>query len=242
MSVCAPQNLNITKHERLAITVRSCQLAHTHFALRFSVLLLFIGLVEGCAPPAIKDPASVSAAAKSCCASLADLPPPSSAEKEHTLQLMPTARHFDFGYGLAPFARFKIGQNIHALEFRAHARYGGARFMGGDDRFHFADVKFAFFDAENQPLTVPSIAPSSLKSMGFSGEYTLVSSIPVPANASTVIVTTNVRSAGQQNSSPVRIAGGGMMLGSTFVAMPGGTPTIAYTLSPYGEVTVLEVP
>jgi hypothetical protein len=202
-------------------------------------LLSVCSLLLGCAAARVQDAVQAQAAAKACCESVAALPAAEQAWYEQTIQLSPASTHFDFGLGLAPFARFRIDAAVSPiLEIRALAK-GSARLAGGDGTMHIAHVKLLFFDAAGVAVAHEPPLPLSFKTIGWAGHYALATNVRVPADARSVIVTTDSREIGRTGAAVYDSPGGGMMMGSTYVPLPGGQRAMPYTLVPYGDVTLV---
>ena len=209
--------------------------------LRHSVLPLALALTA-CAAPAVRDAGSINASARVCCSSVSDLPSPEPATKERAVQLTPLSPHFNFGLGVAPFVQMALSPSTVGIELRTHAKAGGAKLLGGDGTFHYADVRLVFFDATMKPLEATTLSPAKLETVGLAGRYMFVANVAVPPSATSVVVTTNPNSVGQQSTATVRVSGGAAMVPGAIVPLPGGNATIPYTLSPYGEVTLITRP
>jgi len=205
------------------------------------LLLLTSTALLGCAVSQVDDHRRAYAAAKPCCASVADLPPAQPAFDEQAIALTAAAPHFDFGLGLAPFARVQVdAAAMPILETQALAQ-ASPRLGGGDGTLHFPAVRLLFYDAQARPLPHEPTLPPSFTTVGWSGHYALATNVRVPAGATLVVVTTDPIASGLQGASPYRSPDGGMMVGSTYVPLPGGPRTMVHTLVPYGNV-VLRAP
>lgn len=195
-------------------------------------------LLFGCAADTAKT-AKIYAEAKSCCSSLAALPQPMPGYFEQDIPLLPSTPHFDFGLGLAPFARLTVEPGHEkVVEIRAYAETSHVM-LGGDGTLHYADVRVAFFDKDGKSLPAANGSKPMIKGVGFAQRYVLASDVKVPAETAVILVTTNPGTIGTKGASTVHVPAGGIMLGSTFVMTPGGGSRMRYTLSPYGTVAVL---
>lgn len=205
------------------------------------LLVLTCTAVLGCAVSQVDDHRRAYAAAKPCCASVADLPPAQPAFDEQAITLTAAALHFDFGLGLAPFVRVQVDPAATPiLETQALAQ-ASPRLGGGDGTLHFPAVRLLFFDAQARPLPHEPPSPPSFTTVGWSGHYALATNVRVPTGATLVVVTTDPAASGLQGASTYHSPGGGTMVGSTYVPLPGGPRTVVHTLVPYGEV-VLRAP
>jgi hypothetical protein len=102
---------------------------------------------------------------------------------------LPTSPHFDFGLGLAPFARFGlVPQGEKIIELKAEPRPG---WFLSDGTFHFPDVRVIFFDASGN--TVPHLPPATLP---FFDVTRLTTNVRVPDEAVEVVITTSPESLG----------------------------------------------
>ncbi len=153
--------------------------------------------------------------------------------------LSATSPHFDFGAGLAPFARFEVNSaRAKHLALLSSPKSSG-KLLGGDGTFHYADLQPIFFAADGRRLADVSLSPPIMRTYGLMGTYMYVRYAAVPEGAASVILGTSTRSVGKLGTITGTVPDGGIMVGTIFIPMPGGVRPFPYTLSAYGEAIAL---
>jgi hypothetical protein len=147
-------------------------LSSVHFRRGFQALAVLS--VVACASN-VETTTKALSEAKPCCASFDHLPPAVQAYFDQNVALQPSSPHFDFGLGLAPFARLSLhppGKKV--FEVRASSSFGGTI---GDGTFHFPDVRLIFLDSDRKELVHEPPLTASIQGNVF------VSTVRVPENA-----------------------------------------------------------
>jgi hypothetical protein len=198
-------------------------------------LTLLAVLMAGTDACIAADPMPAANAVKSCCATLASLPSATSWVNEHKLSLSPQSPHFDFGQGLAPFVHLSLSPAAVAIELRAHG-------MGMIGKRDYVDVRLVFLDADREPLPGVTVLPAKLESVGWASTRMFVANIAVPVKATSVLITSNPGTAGQQGQATIRAGDSAVIISGIVVPLPGGMATVQYALSSYGDVTVVSHP
>jgi hypothetical protein len=199
------------------------------------VVLLATGS-SGCTVAKVDTDRNLHAQASACCPDEQSLPPPQPLKGVHMVELGPDTPHFDFGMGLAPFARlaFEPG-SIARLQVRAYSRTSGTLF-GGDGTFHYANVQLRFFDSAGAPLPFSAPQEPRIDVVGLTANDALVSEVLVPPDAAMVLVSTDTRRIGERGKATDSDAGGMFMVSAMFIWRPARPSQREFTLSPYGKV------
>lgn len=181
----------------------------------------------GCAAPDLRAIESAAyAGAKPCCTSKQSRPPASALKPENELALTAGSPHFDFGFGLAPFASFKLDGSVKFLGLLSKPQ--------GPQPFEFADLRPIFFDAQDNQMPIAQSTPPIVRTFGAMGWYALTRYVAVPTGAAAVVITTGSVNAGKSAVTSGSVPGGGVMLGSTFIPLAGGNLQFPYVHSIYG--------
>lgn len=206
---------------------------------RLAACLALSGFLSACAFADIKTDRAAHATAVSCCSSERSLPAPLPYSDKVEAAFTSASPHFDFGQGLAPFVQINldVGQTKY-LTLLSSPR-GSSVLLGGDGTFHYADLRPLFIAADGKRLPESVLTPPVMRSYGALGTYMYVRYTEVPADAASVIVASSAKDAGRRGDISGRVPGGGYMIGSTFIPMPGGNQRFPYTLSLYGELVLL---
>lgn len=200
-------------------------------------IFALVALVSGCAvAPDVHEQAAGIASKTSCCASEQTLPNAAPVAKEQEISLQANSPHYDFGTGLAPFARLSLAPTTTELQIRAHPA-GSGRLFGGDGLVHYANFTPIFYDASGSRL--PSkLSEHAINPFGLAGFYMYFADAEVPAGARTVVITTRIDTVGQTVQ---EFTMGSTMIkaGAAFIPVGGGTGTFKIALAPYGDLTVV---
>lgn len=200
---------------------------------------LAILILSGCTVAKVDTDRRLHSQMVSCCPNEQALPEPEALKRVHVVELDPETPHFDFGMGLAPFAKLAFEPNaIEALEIRAYPRGSGTLF-GGDGTFHYANVQLRFYDAAGAPLAFSPPSGARIDTVGWAGHYALISDVQVPHEAATLLITTDARALGERGDAPHSDAGKMVMVSGLFIWVPGRQKNMKYTLSPYGKVELV---
>lgn len=193
-----------------------------------AVALLLALALSGCAAPDLRALESATyAGAKPCCASAKDRPAAAALSPENVFELTGAAPHFDFGFGLAPFASFRLDSSVKFLGLLSKPQ--------GPQPFEFADLRPIFFDAQDKQLPPAPMTPPIVRTHGAMGWYALTRYVAVPPGAAVVVVTTGSVNAGKSAVASGSVPGGGIMLGNAFIPLAGGTLQFPYVHSIYGS-------
>mgnify|MGYP003704738781 CR=1 FL=1 len=177
--------------------------------------------------------------AKSCCASTLDLPRPMPVASEYDIQFGRDTPHFNFGEGVVPFARITIDPSKVKIVALHSFPPSAVIAIDGGGTTHYVGAGIEFFSPEGKSLGVASLSPPVMKTYGFSGWYTYLRYAEVPTGAASATIFASRSDIGKTGSIQGHVSGGGLMVGSVFVPMPGGTQTRLYTLVPYGRIVVV---
>lgn len=202
-----------------------------------AAILAFVALVSGCAvAPDIHQEVAAMASKKPCCTSEQALPQAMPLAEEQAVELNPESPHFDFGTGLAPFARLQLSPKTISLEILAHPT-GSGKLAGGDGFMHYANFTAIFYGADGSRLPSTLSAPW-IKPHGAIGGLYYFADADVPAGARSVVITTRIDTVGQKKQGFT--TGSTMMrAGAAFIPIGGGTATLDIALGPYGTVMVV---
>lgn len=196
-------------------------------------------VIAGCTTVDLARDRSSLEIAKSCCASTLDLPRPMPVASEYDIQFGSATPHFDFGEGVVPFARITIDPSKVKLVALLSLPPSAGIAIGGGGTTHYVGAGIEFFSSEGKSLGVTSLSPPVMKTYGFSGWYTYLRYAAVPPGAASATIFASRSDIGKTGSIQGHVSGGGFMVGSVFVPMPGGTQTKLYTLVPYGRIVVI---
>jgi hypothetical protein len=217
------------------------------FAARLSMCGLALGLLGGCTALSgeghlLTEDARLAAHVRSCCSSPSELlrrqPVETAASRPALLWFAASTPHFDFGNGLAPFTVFQLNGPAPTaqVELRSPMRLRGWAY-GGDGKAHYADAIALFFDANGNPLPVQPIERTQRADSA--GVTALFQTVPVPAAATHLVVTSNPRTTGLTDADAAlgppdraEAAGAGPSM------RPGSLFALGYRLATYGPVQI----
>jgi hypothetical protein len=201
-------------------------------------LLTFCLALVGCATVDLDRDLATLQDARACCASAADLPRPVPAREKIDVVFDATTPHFDFGAGLLPFLRVAVNPSSAKLvALLSYPPSAGFSLIGSG--VHYVAARIEFFDASGNSLGVPEMTPPVMKTHGPFLAYAYLRYVQVPENSAFALISVSKEDLGRKGQISGQVAGGGMMLGSTFIPMAGGGVTIPYTLVPYGKLVVV---
>jgi hypothetical protein len=212
---------------------------------RFFAFASFVALLAGCASGGeyasrIADLDKGVAGAAACCSSLvqamADSPPLALL----TVSLDRSARHFDFGNGLAPFVSNTLRQDAKVIELQSPLMQLGWAY-GGDGISRYVDVRVVFYSEDGQVLPTKVLDKSQAFTGG--GGRSLVTYVSVPDRATHAVITTDPKRNGAFETGFIRnFASGPVTTASTQFFSFGGLHVMDYKLINYGTVVVRALP
>lgn len=198
----------------------------------FFLVLVIASNASGAAPA---EELTQAAAKSPCCASLSLLPERRALHLEQSLSLEPSSPHFDFGWGVTPFAVYSIDPNtVRVVELQAEGRFSFASFSRS-----FPASKVIFFDSEWNAIAFEPLSTPHLKEVGFAKSQVLADRVGVPENAVAMVIAADVRRVGSraqsiQSQSSSTYAAAGMVMRSG-----GGVGVVEYDLTVYGTYDIL---
>jgi hypothetical protein len=202
--------------------------------------IVCISLVSACTTANIQEDQRTLASARPCCSSLKDLPVAQRLDRDQSVVFSHASPHFDFGFGLAPFAAFavdpsKVPGTIEVLSAPQPSRTA----TGGDGSVHYADTRVIFFGEEMSRLAADAEPSTSARPYGFLGAYHTTRTFVVPQGTRTIVVTTNAQGIAERG---VQAYGEGhrtIPVAGVSITRSIGTVTGNTTSTPYGEIAIV---
>lgn len=207
--------------------------AHLPFALTAACVLV---LLSGCgtAPASRVQDRKELEDAKACCQSSSELPAPVPLIDQSVFLFAKDSPHFDFGRGLAPFARFSVDGRLNKhLALIGMCRLSGLAF-GGDGMTHCVDIRVTFFDAAGSVLEHRSTVQTF---RNYNNQmFNLTTFHDVPAEARSLVIAADPRGMGAEASALGRYTAYG-----TSMTVSSGAQ-IPYVRTVYGSITAVVAP
>lgn len=197
----------IRPQAQLPLRIRNLNTLDAMTFTRSISLISLLTAVAGCASTGYEggsihiEDARLAADIKTCCDNLnSALRTVSSIESNKLSLFSATTPHFDFGYGLAPFAIFKPTTSARVLQVYSPMRLQGI-LRGGNGQAHYADSEVIFVgDSGSRIDARPTLIGQRYYG---SGMRALFKTFAIPSGTREIILTTNAKNNRQTDLSRV---------------------------------------
>jgi hypothetical protein len=168
---------------------------------------------------------------------MGDLPQAQNFSTRLEVSLLPTSPHFDFGFGLSPFAHLTLPDYSDGAVLFAFADSPGTGLLvGGEMTIRYVEPQVTFLSAIGE--VVAAAEDTGLSVRVFEGRYRLGRIVRIPAAAKSVIVASVADSTGKIKTTTSFSLPGTFVIGGLPIATPSVQHSSRYTAHTYGPLLV----